>query len=122
MKAGLKRCLALLLVLVVQIQPLQVHAIVFDTEQAGHISGQLSHQHAHSHVHASEDAHGHAGSEHGSEETLHASECHPAHVLYTVIVFQPELDPYCAGVHVHPAPALPFIDPSLELPPPKLYS
>lgn len=122
----LKRTIVLLLILVVQIQPLQVHAIVLDSEQSGHLPGQLSHAH-HGH-HTSphpqnlEQHGGTSGTVHHSQETVHAGECHPAHTLCTMIVFRSELERNHTAVQVHPASVLPFFKPSLELPPPKFFS
>lgn len=126
MTANLKRIIAVLMVLVVQIQPLQVHAIVLDTEQDGHVPGQLSHSHQDHHDHSRSqgvEQHGiGSGTENRGQEPVHASECHPAHNLCSIIVFRTDLERSLVGVRVHPAPPLPFFEPSLELPPPKFNS
>lgn len=126
MTVSLKRIIALLMVLVVQIQPLQVHAIVLDTEQDGHVPGQLLHFHHDHHDHSKsqnveQDGSG-SGTENRGQEPAHASECHPAHTLCSIIVFRTNLERSLVGVQLHPAPPLPFFEPSLELPPPKSNS
>ncbi|WP_372830640.1 hypothetical protein [Pontibacterium sp.] len=108
----LQGLVVLLLMLVVQIQPLQVHAIVLDSEQSGHISGQLSHRH---HT-PSVDVYEHQG---GVADVAHKSECHPAHTLCTVIVYSHDVVRVRAGIHSAPVPEHPSPDSSLELPPPK---
>lgn len=123
MTASLKRIIALLMVLVVQIQPLQVHAIVLDAEQDGHLPGLLSHSH-HDHLNSKDVVQKgiESGTENHAQEVVHSSECHPAHTLCSIIVFRIYLERSLVGVQVHPAPLLPFFEPTLELPPPKSHS
>ncbi|MDI3323780.1 hypothetical protein QKW35_05245 [Pontibacterium granulatum] len=126
MRPVLIRTIAVLLILVVQIQPLQVHAIVLVTEQAGHMPGLLFHSHGSQHHHfTAQDEESQAmdsSISQLSQEPVHAGECHPAHTLCTLIEWRANLERNLSGVQVHPAPALPFYEASLELPPPKYYA
>lgn len=126
MRAELKRFIAMLLILLVQIQPLQVHAIVLVTEQAGHIPGLLSHSHNDQYDHSILQGEGTqsigSGVTHLRTKSVHAGECHPAHTLCPMIDWHTGLERNLSGVRVHQAPKLPFYEASLELPPPKFHT
>ena len=83
-KTFLRKVLILILIFLGQIQPLQVHALVFEAEQAGHIAGFLQHSHIVEHSHRKEAApdvsHQHFHAEVDSHSSEHKSECHPAHI------------------------------------------
>lgn len=115
MRKRLKGLLVLVLMLVVQMQPLQVHAIALDAEQSGHIAGQLSHRH---HPPPSE---AHDG-QRAVVDAVHVSECHPAHTLCTVIFYSYAVVRVGTGVYSEPVPGYPSPDLSRELPPPKSES
>jgi hypothetical protein len=71
------KLLTLLLIFIGQVQPLQVHALVLEAEQAGHIAGFLQHSHTDEiDNHSSDHQNLNTATEHGT----HQSECHPAHI------------------------------------------
>lgn len=118
MKKRLRKLLVLMLVLFAQLQPLQVHALVLDAEQSGHPAGLLLHSHDGEQAHVLTDTDGQPSV---VDDTLHESECHPAHTLFSPT-------PYEYGL-VHAGPirhivwhqAFVSIDLSLDTPPPKLH-
>jgi len=71
------KLLILLLIFLGQVQPLQVHALVLEAEQAGHIAGFLQHSHTNEVGSHSSD---HQNLNTGTEHSTHQSECHPAHI------------------------------------------
>jgi len=117
MKTTLKNALALVLMLCMQLQPLQVHARVLAAEQAGHTPGQLSHSH-------------HAGAistvQDGVSDVMttddHQTECHPAHVLFATEHSTPPPDRMQAVRYRRFAPDFESIDLALDLPPPRQSS
>ena len=120
-----KLLLVLGLVLIAQLQPLQVHAIVMDAEQAGHTAGLLSHSHEHQHKSGADgearlvdtvDSH-----PHGSD-LQHASDCHPGHVLFPPVALLALPSRTNPLPYTEPFNGFISADLSLDTPPPRHHS
>lgn len=112
MNNTLKQWLTLVLILLIQIQPVQVHAQALGTEQSGHIAGQLAHSHGSaSQLYSDVEETGH-----------HQTECHPSHTLFSA-----EQDAHLTVrmqhiINQHHQPDLTSVDLGLDLPPPRSNS
>ena len=108
-----------MLVLFIQFQPLQVYALVLDAEQSGHHLGLLVHSHEGEQAQAVTDSHTLSSV---VDDTLHESECHPAHTLFSPA--HHEHDVVQGGSILYVDRHRPFIsiDHALDTPPPKFHS
>ncbi|MEH6579836.1 MAG: hypothetical protein V7731_22500 [Amphritea sp.] len=120
-----KLLLVLGLVFIIQLQPLQVHAIVLDAEQAGHTAGQLSHSHGHQHDNET-DADGRlvemvAPHEH-SADLQHTSDCHPGHILFPPVALIPIASRSDSLPYAEPFNGFISAEFTLDTPPPRYNS
>ncbi|MGB0468903.1 MAG: hypothetical protein ACPGF7_15440 [Pontibacterium sp.] len=123
MKTDLKSMMAMLLVLLIQLQPLQVHAIVLDAEQSGHTAGLLLHSHEIEHeqdVNVA-DIHPH-DDESLSDSQVHQSDCHPAHTIFPALNDYQPLGNTGQVRHLDEIPTFLSADISLDTPPPKQHA
>lgn len=116
MKVRFQQLVMVVMMLFAQLQPLQVHALVLDAEQSGHVAGQLSHNHVHDHANADHD---HSHTESDGE---HESQCHPSHTPLPLVNFY--LDANHPKYSRYSPHAVGFVsaDLALDTPPPKAYS
>jgi len=110
MMTFLKQATILLLMLFVQLQPVQVHAVILDAEQDGHVAGMLSH----SHHHEMEESSHHSGAED------HSSDCHPAHTLSPPTIYAPGIHLSHQTASEQQTTGLLSVHIALDPPPPKL--
>ena len=97
----------LLLMLFIQLQPVQVHAVILDAEQDGHVAGTLSHTHAKEQL----DSY--------SDSGKHQSDCHPVHTLSPPFYYEQDISLPLQNATEHLSAGLLSIDLALDLPPPK---
>ena len=106
----LKPATILLLLLYIQLHPVQVHAVILDAEQDGHVAGMLSH----SHNHKVDE------SRHHSEAGDHSSNCHPTHTLSPPTTYAPGMHLSHQTASEQQTAGLLSVHIALDPPPPKL--